>query len=171
MNDGTLWISTNMGGVSILNLRENTFTSPEKITLSNITATNDDHGLSSPNAQSIIQDSFGNIWIGNYRGGIDFISHTQPLFNTIPILKNKVRSITKQVWGLWADNHRNMVGWRRRIRYLQRRERNQKSSPLNQCRLNKQTHISVIHQDKHGDLWLGTHKHGILPSIIPKTDA
>ena len=33
--------------------------------------------------------------------------------------------------------------------------------PLNQCRLNKQTHISVIHQDKHGDLWLGTHKHGV----------
>lgn len=25
----------------------------------------------------------------------------------------------------------------------------------------KQTHISVIHQDKHGDLWLGTHKHGV----------
>lgn len=54
----------------------------------------------------------------------------------------------------------NMVGWRRRIRYLQRRERN-RNHPLNQCRLNKQTHISVIHQDKHGDLWLGTHKHGV----------
>ena len=42
-----------------------------------------DHGLSGPNARSIIQDSFGNIWIGNYRGGVDFISYAQPLFNTI----------------------------------------------------------------------------------------
>ena len=63
MKDGTLWICTNMGGVSILNLRENTFISPEKITFSNITVTNDNHGLSGPNARSIIQDSFGNIWI------------------------------------------------------------------------------------------------------------
>lgn len=94
MKDGTLWICTNMGGVSILNLRENTFISPEKITFSNITVTNDNHGLSGPNARSIIQDSFGNIWIGNYRGGVDFISYAQPLFNTIAYtIENKVRSI------------------------------------------------------------------------------
>lgn len=65
-----------------------------KITFSNITVTNDNHGLSGPNARSIIQDSFGNIWIGNYRGGVDFISYAQPLFNTIAYtIENKVRSI------------------------------------------------------------------------------
>lgn len=63
MNDGTLWISTYLGGVSIFNLLENTFTPPAQAIFTRITASNDGHGLSSPNAQSIIQDSFGNIWI------------------------------------------------------------------------------------------------------------
>lgn len=94
MKDGTLWICTNMGGVSILNLRENTFISPEKITFSNITVTNDNHGLSGPNARSIIQDSFGNIWIGNYRGGVDLSVMHSHYSTPLPILlKNKVRSI------------------------------------------------------------------------------
>ena len=100
MNDGTLWISTYLGGVSIFNLLENTFTPPAQAIFTRITASNDGHGLSSPNAQSIIQDSFGNIWIGNYRGGIDFISHTQPLFNTITYKTEKYgHNCNKQVWG------------------------------------------------------------------------
>lgn len=105
MKDGTLWICTNMGGVSVLDLRENAFMPPEKTLFSNITVTNDGHGLSGPNARSIMQDSFGNIWIGNYRGGVDFISYAQPLFNTIPYTTEKQgKTNNKQVWGLWAGN-------------------------------------------------------------------
>ena len=114
MKDGTLWICTNMGGVSILNLRENTFISPEKITFSNITVTNDNHGLSGPNARSIIQDSFGNIWIGNYRGGVDFISYAQPIIqhHCLILLKNKVRSIINK-YGDYGQIITNMAGRRR----------------------------------------------------------
>ena len=118
--------------------------------------------MSSPNAQSIIQDSFGNIWIGNYRGGIDFISHTQPLFNTITYKTEKYgHNCNKQVWGLWADNNRQIwLGGEGELG-IYKEGKEIEIIPLNQCRLNKQTHISVIHQDKHGDLWLGTHKHGV----------
>lgn len=162
MNDGTLWISTYLGGVSIFNLLENTFTPPAQAIFTRITASNDGHGLSSPNAQSIIQDSFGNIWIGNYRGGIDFISHTQPLFNTITYKTEKYgHNCNKQVWGLWADNNRQIwLGGEGELG-IYKEGKEIEIIPLNQCRLNKQTHISVIHQDKHGDLWLGTHKHGV----------
>lgn len=156
MNDGTLWISTYLGGVSIFNLLENTFTPPAQAIFTRITASNDGHGLSSPNAQSIIQDSFGNIWIGNYRGGIDFISHTQPLFNTITYKTEKYgHNCNKQVWGLWADNNRQIwLGGEGELG-IYKEGKEIEIIPLNQCRLNKQTHISVIHQDKHGDLWLG----------------
>lgn len=162
MNDGTLWISTYLGGVSIFNLPENTFTPPAQAIFTHITAGNDGHGLSSPNAQSIIQDSFGNIWIGNYRGGIDFISHTQPIFNTITYKTEKYgHNSNKQVWGLWADNNRQIwLGGEGELGvYKERKEI--ELIPLNQCRLNKQTHVSVICQDRHGNLWLGTHKHGV----------
>mgnify|MGYP000308496142 CR=1 FL=1 len=111
MKDGTLWICTNMGGVSILNLRENTFISPEKDYILQYYGNEYNHGLSGPNARSIIQDSFGNIWIGNYRGGVDFISYAQPLFNTIAYTIEKQGKINnKQVWGLWADNHQIWLG-------------------------------------------------------------
>ncbi len=162
MKDGTLWICTNMGGVSILNLRENTFISPEKITFSNITVTNDNHGLSGPNARSIIQDSFGNIWIGNYRGGVDFISYAQPLFNTIAYTIEKQGKINnKQVWGLWADNHQIWLGGEGELGIYEK-GKTTKNFSLHECRLHPQTHINVIYQDKQERLWLGTYKNGIL---------
>ena len=162
MKDGTLWIGTNMGGVSILNLRENTFISPENITFFNITVTNDNHGLSGPNARSIIQDSFGNIWIGNYRGGVDFISYAQPLFNTIPYTIEKQGKINnKQVWGLWADNNLIWLGGEGELG-IHEKGKETKTFSLHQCRLHPQTHINVIYQDKQERLWLGTYKNGIL---------
>ena len=162
MKDGTLWICTNMGGVSILNLRENTFISPEKITFSNITVTNDNHGLSGPNARSIIQDSFGNIWIGNYRGGVDFISYAQPLFNTIAYTIEKQGKINnKQVWGLWADNHQIWLGGEGELGIYEKGKKT-KNFSLHEGRLHPQTHINVIYQDKQERLWLGTYKNGIL---------
>ena len=162
MKDGTLWICTNMGGVSILNLRENTFISPEKITFSNITVTNDNHGLSGPNARSIIQDSFGNIWIGNYRGGVDFISYAQPLFNTIAYTIEKQGKINnKQVWGLWADNHQIWLGGEGELGIYEKGKKT-KNFSLHECRLHQQTNINVIYKDKQERLWLGTYKNGIL---------
>ena len=162
MKDGKIWICTNMGGVSILNLRENTFISPEKITFSNITVTNDNHGLSGPNARSIIQDSFGNIWIGNYRGGVDFISYAQPLFNTIAYTIEKQGKINnKQVWGLWADNHQIWLGGEGELGIYEKGKKT-KNFSLHECRLHPQTHINVIYQDKQERLWLGTYKNGIL---------
>lgn len=162
MKDGTLWIGTNMGGVSILNLQENTFTSPEDISFSNITVTNDSHGLSGPNARSIIQDSFGNIWIGNYRGGIDFISYAQPLFNTITYtIEKQGKTNNKQVWGLWADNNQIWLGGEGELGIYEKGKKT-KTFPLHECRLHPQTHINVIYQDKQERLWLGTYKNGIL---------
>ena len=105
MKDGKIWICTNMGGVSILDLQHNAFISAEEIDFQNIKATNDNYGLSSPNARCAYQDCYGNIWIGNYRGGIDFISHTQPMFNILPYTIETAKGLSyKQVWGMWATD-------------------------------------------------------------------
>lgn len=162
MKDGTLWICTNMGGVSILNLQENTFISPENITFSNISATNDGHGLSGPNARSIMQDSFGNIWIGNYRGGIDFISYAKPLFGTITYTtENQGRINNKQVWGLWADNNQIWLGGEGELGIYERGKK-AKTFALHEYQMHPQTHINVIYQDRQERLWLGTYRNGIL---------
>ena len=52
MKDGKIWICTNMGGVSISQIyNDNAFISAEEIDFQNIKATNDNYGLSSPNAR------------------------------------------------------------------------------------------------------------------------
>ena len=67
--------------------------------------------LSSPNARCAYQDCYGNIWIGNYRGGIYFISHTQPMFNILPYTIETAKGLSyKQVWGMWATDNQVWLG-------------------------------------------------------------
>ena len=159
MKDGTLWICSNMGGVSILNLSGNTFSAPEDVWFHNIPATNDSHGLSSPNARCVLQDSFGNIWVGNFRGGIDFISHTQPIFNIMDYYsQQQKRASYQQVWGLWADNEQIWIGGENEL--AQYHEANVRTLSLKPIQKHPQTHINVMYMDKEGWLWLGLYKDG-----------
>ena len=104
MNDGTLWIGADIGGISILDLHSITFMNPKSVKFTNITASNDENGLSSSNIRSLLQDSFGNIWIGNYSSGINFISHTKPVFHTLPYTTEKGKTLkNKPVWGISTD--------------------------------------------------------------------
>ena len=77
------------------------FLSPDQISLEYIQEGDDNRSLSNASARCIFQDSFDNIWIGTWGGGINFISSTPPLFTTLsysPIpgnensLNNKVAS-------------------------------------------------------------------------------
>lgn len=104
MNDGTLWIGADIGGISILDLHNITFMNPKSMKFTNISASNDESGLSSSNIRSLLQDSFGNIWIGNYSSGINFISHTKPVFHTLPYTTEKGKTLkNKPVWGISTD--------------------------------------------------------------------
>lgn len=52
----------------------------------------------------IQEDKFGNVWIGNYSSGLDFISHNQSNFHIIPyfyeIGETKIR---KRIYGVKAN--------------------------------------------------------------------
>lgn len=104
MDNGTLWIASDIGGISILDLYEITFVNPETVKFTNITATSENNDLSSGNIRSLLQDKFGNIWIGNYSSGVDFVSHTHPLFQTLLYTLTKANKVrNKPVWGIYAD--------------------------------------------------------------------
>lgn len=109
MRDNRLWIATDIGGISILDLRNISFMNPRDLRFKNITVTYDQHGLSSGNIRSLFQDSFGNIWIGNYSSGVDFISHTQPVFHTLPYTIDKGQIMKyKSVWGIHIDKQQQI---------------------------------------------------------------
>lgn len=68
MNDGSLWVASDYGGISIIE--------PEVMRgkVENLHYSDAKVALSSANARSIAQDEYGNIWVGNYSMGVDFIS-------------------------------------------------------------------------------------------------
>lgn len=161
--DGKLWVCTQMGGVSILDVNDNVFTTPENTHFQNIRVTNNLHGVSSPNVKSFLQDSFGNIWLGNYRGGVDFLSYNRPAFQTLAYNMLKDGSLTeKQVWGLTIDNEsRIWIGGEDEVALFNTDMELQKILSL-EGKANPHTHVSVIFKDKKGLLWLGLYKDGVL---------
>lgn len=157
--DGNIWICTNMGGVSILDLRQNSFIRPEQVQFRNLVVTNDIHGLSSPNARCVFEDSFGNIWIGNYRGGVDVISHLQPLFKTLPYQMKRYGEYTnKQVWGINVDmDGRLWLGGENEVAIFDKGRMKDLLKP----QAVKNTHVNVIYRDRSGDLWMGMYLDGV----------
>ena len=163
MKDGSLWICSNMGGISILNLQNNVFASPEEVLFFNIPASNNNHGLSSPNARCILQDSFENIWIGNFRGGIDFISHTQPIFKNIDYYSDQYgKAEYKQAWGLFADDENIWIGGENELAQQDLGGSKLLIHKLLDVKINPQTHINVILKDKQQRVWMGLYKDGIV---------
>lgn len=107
--DGLLWIGSDIGGVSLLDIRDLSFSNPDRLKFTSLPTTGDRNGLSSANVHSVFQDSFGNMWIGNYSEGLDFISRTQPEFHLLPYVMiegNRVKE--KPVWSVYTDRTGNV---------------------------------------------------------------
>jgi signal transduction histidine kinase/ligand-binding sensor domain-containing protein/DNA-binding response OmpR family regulator len=79
--DNKLWITTELNGVYVLDLRQHFFTSPTQLNMQHYTVGYNRNSLSNPTVRCVFQDSFSNIWLGTYGGGINFIGHEEPLFN------------------------------------------------------------------------------------------
>ncbi len=76
-----LWIATEFNGVAILDLSQRTFAMPDEFRFQFIREGDDAHSLLGSSVRCLFQDSFQNIWIGTWQGGINFIAHEPPLFN------------------------------------------------------------------------------------------
>lgn len=86
-DDGQLWIGCDIGGVSILNLNDSAMASPDTIRFSNFATgiTDDGSGLASSYVRNVYRDRHGNMWVGHYGHGLDFISHQKRIFYTLPL--------------------------------------------------------------------------------------
>lgn len=162
LKNGDLWIATNMGGVSILNIKNNTFSSPAQTKFQNIIASEDGYGLSGPFARCIHQDCFGNTWIGNYRSGLDFISYESDLFRTLNYVGEiQGRMKHKQVWGLCMGyDGRIWIGGENELA-VYTKGNGVKIIPLPVPQSHLQTYIACIYEDRRHRIWLGTSEIGV----------
>ena len=162
MQDNRLWIATDIGGISILDLRNLTFMNPKDLKFQNITNTYDKQGLSSGNIRNLFQDASGNIWIGNYSSGVDFISHLQPVFHTLPYWIEKGQIIKhKSVWGIHVDEKQQVwLGSENEIT-LFKDGKLQKKIDLTAHLSRSYAQVFTIYSSK-GDLFLGLNDDGLL---------
>lgn len=162
-SDGKIWICTYLGGISILDMQNNSFTTPDMVKFINIHASNDEYGLSSPNAKTVMEDIYGNIWIANYMSGIDFISYSDTQFNLLPYrLMNNDNIIYKQVWGINNTNTNDIiVGGENEIVIFNKDHSIKKTVKLEQKYLTSTTYVNSIFNDSEGNTWLGMYLNGV----------
>ena len=164
LKDNRLWIASELNGIAILNLKQGMFLSPEELSIEYIQEGDDSRSLSNASARCIFQDSFDNIWIGTWGGGINFISSKPPLFTTLsysPIpnnensLNNKVASslcMDRQgrIWIGTDGGGINVFEGEKRIA-IYRKESGDIPSNF----------ILASLQDSKGNLWFGSYQGGI----------
>ena len=97
LNDNKLWVASELNGIAILDLKQSLFLSAKQITIEPLQEGDAHRSLSNSSVRTIFQDSFNNIWIGTWGGGINFISDEPPLFTTytyspIPNSENSLNS-------------------------------------------------------------------------------
>ncbi len=155
-----LWFGTEGGGINILKLNDPVNTgNPGKFSFEHIGFAVTPDGLSSPSVQTLFQDSFGNIWIGGYGSGVNFISKKEPFFNQInylPLINNTNSLNSKPVIGICTDSDDNV--WfangaggiciyreGKKIREITKID----SSP-------KTLNVLSVFRDKANDIWIGT---------------
>lgn len=162
MKNGDLWFATSMGGISILNMQSNTFTDARNIRFRNITVTNDEYGLTGPYVRRLLQDSFGNVWIGNYRDGLDFISYEPKTFNTLRYTTEKQgQTRYKQVWSLCIDHNKQLwMGGESELALYKKGEKIQ-VIPLPTSISHPHAYVRAIHEDRRKRIWIGTWEAGM----------
>lgn len=80
-SDNRIWIALDFGGIAILDLSYSGFRSPGDFSIRFIEAGDNSSYLSHSRVRRLFQDRFGNVWVGTYGGGVDFIRKSPPLFH------------------------------------------------------------------------------------------
>lgn len=164
MSDNKIWVGLENGGIFILNVRSGMFQSPDNLIVNHITDSNDAYGLSNSTVRDMYEDSFHNIWIGTWNGGVNFISHKPLFFNRWEYspLDSRYRTLTiKEAWGLCEDDVGNIwVGTDGGgIQVFKDDERIKIYTKENSALTDNAILASL--KDSDGDLWFGTYSGGI----------
>ena len=153
MNDGTLWVVTDMGGVRVVR--------PEKYLHYEDTKV----ALSSANSRSIVQDDYGNIWVGCHSTGVDFISAWKSDFNLLDYLDEEhhnrpISAMALDEGGFWMASHNELSFWQggKMTGHWSWRNMTRRELSFPRC----------LMADRTGHVWVGIDDQGVL-RFSPRT--
>lgn len=155
--NGDLWVCTDMGGVSVLPAG----VVPSASSFVNLVPRTSGGTLSSPNAYKFFEDSYGNVWVGHYRSGLDYAAHMPSLFSTLPYVQYTPGAMTyKPVWGLSTDASGHLwMGGEEELCSLDASSSGALTVSL--ASLGRNLHVNTIWRDASGTLWLGLYNKGV----------
>ncbi|WP_308764503.1 two-component regulator propeller domain-containing protein [uncultured Bacteroides sp.] len=164
MKDNKLWIAMELGGIAVIDLSQHLFNSTGQISFHFIKEGDDEYGLSSSSMRCLLQDSFNNIWIGSWGGGINFISHETPLFNSYrysPLSSGNYSMTSRVALGLAIDKEGKIwVGTEGGgINVFEKEKRVEVLNTTNSS-LHTNT-VQTVLCDSKGGLWFGFFNGGI----------
>lgn len=152
MKDGSLWVATDIGGIKVVG---NPHPAPDgglhyaKVAVS----------ASSLNTRSIVEDEYGNVWVGNHSTGVDFISGSPHDFRLLGHTDTGQRQpsacaiAADPQQGLWMASESELTWWQHdgmkgRWSYLNRMRR---EYAFPRC----------LMADSQGGVWLGIDDQGV----------
>lgn len=157
MKDHTLWIASDLGGISVLDLNRFRRTDIEELFFRQIVK--DNSGLSSNSTRRIIEDTFGNIWIGNFNTGVDFIPNHEAEFHTLSYLGLPISNIN----GIYYDKAQNCLWLGQDNSICQYRDgKIVQELHFTPYLSNSSASVFYLEKDHLGNLWFGTNDNGIL---------
>ncbi len=162
LDNGEIWFATDQGGVSILDTRSYVYADISHAKFTSMPVNGMREGTSSANIRCITQDSFGNIWIGNYRSGVNLVSHIEPLFAQLDyITQTPGPFIYKPVWSCFADKDGTL--WLGGDSEIVKVDGNRFTSvELPSTGVNIRPIVKSLLKDKAGRLWIGTSECGAM---------
>lgn len=148
MADGSLWVATDIGGVK-------TISQPSELHF------DEGHlaGLSSLNTRSMVEDDYGNLWVGNHSTGVDFISGSREAFMLLDYRdaagrQAPVSALTADTeQGFWLASENELAWW-------QDGALKGRWSSLNDIR-REYAFIRCMLADHQGGVWLGIDDQGV----------
>lgn len=163
-----LWIGTRENGLSIVPIAE-IEDKEEQASSIRYTPANNDGSLSNRCINKIFEDSDGNIWLGTYSGGIQFVTDYNKKIHSLNYIPGHPKSIShKKVWGITEDKNGNIwIGtdgggidvWHPQKGIIKR---------LNCANGLSDNAILCATTTSNGELWIGTYRGGI-NRINPET--
>lgn len=164
MSDGKLWVTTELNGIAIIDLKQHIFQKDGQMSVQHYTVGHNRYSLTGATVRAAFQDSFQNVWLGTHGGGINFVSHTSPIFDSYdysPIPDDLNSLNNKFVLGLCIDKDGrlwvgtdgggvNIFEQGRRVAVL-----NKENGKL------PHDVIQAMCKDARGDIWLGAFLGGL----------
>ena len=110
--DGLLYVGTDGGGVSVIDLKQRRVV--ERLTHQ----PNVESSIRSNSVYSLMTDREGLLWIGYYQAGLDYSLFQQPLFQTYSCPSAGFSTLGRPVRSLCIDGSRKLIGLRDGLFYI-----------------------------------------------------